>query len=766
MVYETPHPAQQEADIIHNEAPNNTLSPISEEPSEVSRETPDSLFIQEDPELRQALEAALAFEDFSEPCEDIVDPPGCDYDDHMYDESWGGSTSSSAPVEFYHVVAANFRADLPWDYNLQSDPDYVEVYYTGDTWKLLPDVDHLWESPPKAGDTVVLRIATNNKSSGTDQARRAVVQRDDDILTKDEEFKHKVEVEAAMLQELKTWAKFECFSRKLRKQARNIIDCRWVLKWKWEYGTVSAIESDTKQTARRVIRARLTVRGFKDVEKHLVDRYAGTSQRYSQRILASEAILRGWRIATTDISKAFLQGVTYKELSELTGAPIREVNFYLPATNVHLLQQVEGYSNFNPSIEVLHCDKPGTGSVDAPRCFSMKLSICTTQRCGMESSSVDPELCMLHYQGGLVCLMTKHVDDLKLTGEEKWILWVLHQIQEVFGDLKIIWDDFTNCGVHHVYDKVQRSLTLDQIDYAKNLRTISHPELTSTPTEADCGPELHQLYMSLLGAVAYLYLTRMDILVFICGCQRWSHKPKIIHVKRLNVIVRWAQRNPRKLVYRVLRGIGTHLRIVSDAAFKKEEEKGHSIRGSIYLRAQGSSPESFHADGPVHILEYMCKALRHVTRSTFSAELHASCDSADLGILVNLMLHEITSGPVTSSKAREMRDSGGYAIPMTLQIDAMSVFAAITATYIKHPAEKGLLSHVQFIRELLDTGVLRALIWIDTRDMASDGLTKGSVERTALHELMNGIHIFKHEFKLWKSNLTKTTDTMVKEAKL
>jgi hypothetical protein len=162
----------------------------------------------------------------------------------------------------------------------------------------------------------------------------------------------------------------------------------------------------------------------------------------------------------------------------------------------------------------------------------------------------------------------------------------------------------------------------------------------------------------------------------------------------------------------------------------------------------------------------MCKALRHVTRSTFSAELHASCDSADLGILVNLMLHEITSGPVTSSRAREMRDSGGYAIPMTLQIDAMSVFAAITATYIKHPAEKGLLSHVQFIRELLDTGVLRALIWIDTRDMTSDGLTKGSVERTALHELMDGIHTFKHEFKLWKSNLTKTTDTMMKEAKL
>ncbi len=69
-----------------------------------------------------------------------------------------------------------------------------------------------------------------------------------------------------------------------------------------------------------------------------------------------------------------------------------------------------------------------------------------------------------------------------------------------------------------------------------------------------------------------------------------------------------------------------------------------------------------------------------------------------------------------------MRDTGGYAITMTPQIDAMSVYAAVTATYIKHPAEKELLSHVQSIRELLG-----ALLWIDTRDMSSDGSTKGRV---------------------------------------
>ena len=35
-------------------------------------------------------------------------------------------------------------------------------------------------------------------------------------------------------------------------------------------------------------------------------------------MLASEAVIRRWPVGTTDISKAFLQGVTYEELSQLT----------------------------------------------------------------------------------------------------------------------------------------------------------------------------------------------------------------------------------------------------------------------------------------------------------------------------------------------------------------------------------------------------------------------------------------------------------------
>ena len=236
------------------------------------------------------------------------------------------------------------------------------------------------------------------------RVRAKVVKRDDDLLTPEEVNKHWPEVVVAMEKELKTWAKLKCISRKARREARNIIDTRWVLKWKWDQPTVSAANSGSHGAeAVRIIRARLTIRGFKDQGKNDVDRYAGTSSKVSQKLLCSEAVARKWDICTTDISKAFLQGVTYEELSKLTGELLREVNFYLPASNIPILRKVQGFENFNPLTEVLHCDKPGTGSVDAPRAFSVKLKQTLLGKGNMTCSKIDGELLYRHNTDDSTC---------------------------------------------------------------------------------------------------------------------------------------------------------------------------------------------------------------------------------------------------------------------------------------------------------------------------------------------------------------------------
>ena len=71
-------------------------------------------------------------------------------------------------------------------------------------------------------------------------------------------------------------------------------------------------------------------------------------------------------------------------------------------------------------------------------------------------------------------------------------------------------------------------------------------------------------------------------------------------------------------------------------------------------------------------------------------------------------------------------------VHIEVAIDAMSVYAAVTANIVKAPAEKSLPPHVQFVRELLDKGSIRALIWLDTHDMIADGMTKGRISQTVI----------------------------------
>ena len=69
------------------------------------------------------------------------------------------------------------------------------------------------------------------------------------------------------------------------------------------------------------------------------------------------------------------------------------------------------------------------------------------------------------------------------------------------------------------------------------------------------------------------------------------------------------------------------------------------------------------------------------------------------------------------------------------------------------PADNGMLSHVQYLKELLESRVISALGWIDSRDMVADGATKGSVDRELLHTCMGGTSVHNHEVKVWRGKV-------------
>ena len=209
------------------------------------------------------------------------------------------------------------------------------------------------ERLPWEGEHVEMRFYENH-------TRKTIIERSDDLLTDQEVRENAQAVFQAMLDELLTWNSFKCFKRIPKGETKCVIDCKWVLKWKVKNGE-------------RKIRARLCLRGFKETGADGESNYSATATRLSQRILVSEAALRGWVLASTDVPKAFLQGVSYQELAETTGKPLRDVSFTLSRQGNEVLKMVDGFQDFDPTKEVLHCLKPGTGCRDAPRSFSIQL---------------------------------------------------------------------------------------------------------------------------------------------------------------------------------------------------------------------------------------------------------------------------------------------------------------------------------------------------------------------------------------------------------
>eukprot|EP00969_Alexandrium_andersonii_P197494 8724833-Alexandrium_andersonii.AAC.1 len=103
--------------------------------------------------------------------------------------------------------------------------------------------------------------------------------------------------------------------------------------------------------------------------------------------------------------------------------------------------------------------------------------------------------------------------------------------------------------------------------------------------EGSRGPELKNLYHSLLGAVVYLSPACVGAAVSASAHRRRRHVPQIIGAERLNALMLWIQNNTMQLRYkRMAEGSrqansGGHLRIFSGATFKNEAPAGHCVRG-------------------------------------------------------------------------------------------------------------------------------------------------------------------------------------------
>jgi hypothetical protein len=525
--------------------------------------------------------------------------------------------------------------------------------------------------------------------------------------------------EEAIRKELKSFADLDIFFPAERSKTANVMTSRWVLRWK---------SVDGKKT----VKARLTARGFQDLSAETIETFAGTASRWGQRLISSVAIQHGWELFTWDVSTAFLQGVTFEELSSLTGEPIREVAMTPPTGTEKYFREIPGLENINFSTHVLGMKKAVYGLKDAPRAWRIKLDR-TLRELGGHPLASDGALYVWHDTAGkLQLIISTHVDDKKGAGEEKVRQKVKQGLEKAFGKLKEQVKTFEHCGILH--EQSDGKIIQHQNHYVKQLNTVNLSEYKGLEPGQLLTEKQKHLYSSILGGLSWLIQTRADIAIYVCALQRAAKAPTVEHMKRLNQVVRWIKRTPSALVYRKLNG-QLKLLVISDSAFKREDKSGLAMRGALICIA-----EQKYADNPggnLHIIEYYARKQRRVTRSTYAAELQALADAVEVGRLVNLAYTEIMIANVTATRLMQLENHGQLFIPMEAVIDAKSVFDSLRMPETKTPSEGSLIMVLLSLKEQMRSFLLRTLWWIHTEDMLADGLNKGIISRNAILHTAN-----------------------------
>ena len=213
--------------------------------------------------------------------------------------------------------------------------------------------------------------------------------------------------------------------------------------------------------------------------------------------------------------------------------------------------------------------------------------------------------------------------------------------------------------------------------------------------------------------------------------QRHAKQPKNKHLRALNALLAYLKAHPTHLLYERLKG-PLALVAVADSAYRREEHEDHAdglaMKGAMF--ALVSMADSDGPGGRWMLLEWYSRKQRHVTRNTWSSELFAVVDAADFLMILGSVFYEIVNGVTSSTGDLVKLREGDYA-PLPLQVctDGMSLLTALENVVAKIPTEASTLHHVQWLQELTRTRALDAAVWVDTRDMIADGMTKGSVPR-------------------------------------
>ena len=529
------------------------------------------------------------------------------------------------------------------------------------------------------------------------------------------------EVKTARLKELKSWLDHEAGYASLTteysaKAGLRPLPSRHVTEFKFKEGV-------------KIIKDRLVLKGFAERNTHTLNTAAPTATRLGHKMVVLMSVLLGKPLWSLDVSTAFLQGWSFKEM-ESAGYARQPVAMMLDAETWKLLSELAPDNALfraaarDPTRYCFVLLKAAYGLKDAPLLWNLRL-VSTLVKLNLRRSAHD-HCCfyLVSKCGTKVDLMISiHVDDTLLTGTVGSMMWLHAELQRVFGPLKKEENSFRHFGINITKDV--SGATLSQQEYLKNLVPVTVTKVRGSGKTQDSPAEDKEVadFRSLVAGIAWVGVTHGGAQAMASLYQGFLPSPTVKQVMGLNAALEQLRDQYKPLKF--------------STGFTLEDLKlvpvCDSSLGNNSKYSQGAHALLLCAKSDILCSNCLTLSTRsgkskRVANSSMAAETLALLQGCEEALLVQTWLHELR---FPSLSARELLEvSGSELTEMFPCTDCEDLHITLVQPAAPAPTNKSLVLHLSALRDLRDQGHVKDWVWVDTHSNVANAMTKLAADGT------------------------------------
>ena len=479
--------------------------------------------------------------------------------------------------------------------------------------------------------------------------------------------------------ELTSWEEFDVYEE-VADTGQETLGTNWMLVEKLIDGKLG-------------VKARLCVRG--DQEKCNLRTDSPTVHKTSLHIFFMLAAQNSWRVQTSDIKCAFLQGEAID----------RDV-FLKPPKE----RRIKGV--------IWKLKKRAYGFTDAARGFYLELSR-TLLDLNCVQSKFDPAVYIFYDEGGVLAgLILTHVDDLLHgSGNERFNAKVMKPLKQKFQFGSEEKDDFRYIGMH-----IKQYGDYIEIDQDHYFASIDIPPAKSGKEDDVMCEDDQTEFRSILGRIGWLGNHSRPDLVFdhitlSTKLGKATHGDYAYARKTLKKMIS----NSTNMKFRKLGDPRSWVMdVYADAGYKCLPDEVSSCGGQVVLMRNMKSNAAC-------VLSWRGRKLKRIVTSPSAAETLAQNDGISEMIFVKSLLGEIFGTAMVST------------MPVHLYTDSKNVQKSVNSTAMVD--DPRLRTEVAALKESIEKGEVNELKRVDSKTMIANCLTKRGASAEGLLKVIRTGHM-------------------------